>query len=326
MESRRIFGIESPGEFKTCALETFREQYHQVPVYREFCDLLVKNPSNVRRLEDLPFMPIEFFKTHRVLRQGTEAQMVFRSSGTTGSVPSQHYIADLEWYRKSFLKGFEQFYGPPSDYCILAMLPSYQERPDSSLIYMVSDLISRSGHPESWFTGSTPESIYSTLEDLEKSNDRKVLLLGVSFALLDLANRHPRKLERTIVMETGGMKGRRKEMVRKELHQVLGRGFGVQHIHSEYGMTELLSQAYSEEAGLFRCPPWMQVRTRDPEDPLSFVDFGRTGGINVIDLANQNSCSFLATQDLGRLYADGSFEVLGRFDHSDIRGCNLMAL
>ena len=326
MESRRIFGIETPGEFETCALETFLEQYHQVPVYREFCDLLGKNPTNVQRLDDLPFLPIEFFKTHKVLRKGTEAETVFRSSGTTGSSLSQHYIADLEWYRKSFLKGFEHFYGPPSNYCILALLPSYQERPDSSLIHMVSDLISRSGHPESRFAVTNPNSLYSTLEGLEKSGERQILLLGVSFALLDLANRHPRVLERTIVMETGGMKGRRKEMVREELHQILRSGFGVADIHSEYGMTELLSQAYSKGAGLFRCPPWMQVRTRDPEDPLSYVGFGRTGGINVIDLANQDSCCFLATQDLGRLYADGSFEVLGRFDHSDIRGCNLMAL
>lgn len=326
MESRRIFGIETPGEFETCALETFRDQYQQVPVYKEFCDLLGKNPTNVQRLEDLAFLPIEFFKTHKVLRKGKEAETVFRSSGTTGSLLSQHYIADLEWYRLSFLKGFERFYGPPTNYCILAMLPSYQERPDSSLIYMVSDLISRSMHPESRFIGTNPDSLYSTLEDLEKLTDRQVLLLGVSFALLDLASRNARALQRTIVMETGGMKGRRKEMVREDLHKLLRSGFGVEHIHSEYGMTELLSQAYSQGAGLFRCPPWMQVLARDPEDPLSSVDFGRTGGINVIDLANQDSCSFLATQDLGRLYADGSFEILGRFDHSDIRGCNLMAL
>lgn len=325
MESRRIFGIKTPGEFEICALETFREQYQEVPVYREFCDLLGRNPTNVGCLDDLPFLPIEFFKTHKVLRRGSAAEAVFRSSGTTGSVLSQHYVADLGWYRKSFLRGFEWFYGPPSNFCILAMLPSYRERPDSSLIYMVSELIARSGHPESRFTGTNPNTLYGTLQALEKS-DRQVLLLGVSFALLDLATRHPRALGKTIVMETGGMKGRRKEMVREELHQVLRLGFGVESIHSEYGMTELLSQAYSKGSGLFRCPPWMQVRTRDPEDPLSYVGFGRTGGVNVIDLANQNSCCFLATQDLGRSYPDGSFEVLGRFDHSDIRGCNLMAL
>ena len=325
MENRRIFGIESPEEFETCALQTFGEQYLEVPVYREFCDLLGKNPANVHRIADLPFLPIEFFKTHEVLRKNKGTEAIFRSSGTTGSVLSQHHVSDLNRYRDSFLKGFERFYGLPSDYYILAMLPSYQERPDSSLIHMVTELIYRSGHPISGFTGTNPQSLYPILDRLEKS-ETPVLLLGVSFALLDLALRHPRPMKNTIVMETGGMKGRRKEIIREELHQVLCEGFGLEEIHSEYGMTELLSQAYSRGDGLFRCPPWMQVRTRDPEDPLSFTGYGRTGGINVIDLANQDSCSFLATQDLGRLYADGSFEVLGRFDHSDIRGCNLMAL
>lgn len=325
MENRRIFGIETPGEFEACALETFREQYLEVPVYREFCDLLGKNPTNVQGIEQLPFLPIEFFKSRKILRKGKQAETVFRSSGTTGSVLSQHFIADLDRYRESFLGGFKGFYGSPSDYCILAMLPSYRERPDSSLIHMVSELIKLSGHPESRFTAADPASLYPSLERLEKSGTR-ILLLGVSFALLDLATRHPRPLKNTLVMETGGMKGRRKEMVREELHELLCQGFSLDCIHSEYGMTELLSQAYSKGDGLFRCPPWMQVQTRDPEDPLSAAGFGRTGGINVIDLANQDSCCFLATQDLGRLYADGSFEVLGRFDHSDIRGCNLMAL
>jgi hypothetical protein len=325
MENHRIFGIEAPGEFETCALDTFRDQYREVPVYREFCDLLGKKPTNVRAIDHIPFLPIEFFKTHKVLRRGKKAEVIFRSSGTTGSVLSQHYIADLDRYRESFMAGFKRVYGSPSNYCILAMLPSYRERPDSSLIHMVSELIARSGHPESGFTGTSPESLYPVLDRLGKS-DRQVLLLGVSFALLDLATRHPRPLKNTIVMETGGMKGRRREMVREELHQVLCAGFGVEHIHSEYGMTELLSQAYSQGEGLFRPPPWMRVRSRDPEDPLSQVGFGRTGGIDVIDLANQDSCCFIATQDLGRVYADGSFEVLGRFDHSDIRGCNLMAL
>ena len=325
MQRHRIFGIETQGEFESCALETFREQYLEVPVYREFCDYLGKNPANVQRLGELPFLPIEFFKTHQVLRKGNKPEAIFRSSGTTGSLLSQHSVTRLALYRESFLSGFERFYGPANEYCILAMLPSYRERPDSSLIYMVTELIRRSGHPLSGFAGSSPESLYPILDQLEKSQAR-VLLLGVSFALLDLATRHPRPLKNTIVMETGGMKGRRKEMVREELHKILCDGFGLQQIHSEYGMTELLSQAYSKGSGIFRCPPWMQVRTRDPEDPLSPVDFGRTGGIDVIDLANQDSCSFLATQDLGRLYADGSFEILGRFDHSDIRGCNLMAL
>jgi len=242
MENRRIFGIETPGEFEVCALETFREQYLEVPVYREFCDLLGKNPSNVRGIQQLPFLPIEFFKTHKVLRKGRKAETVFRSSGTTGSVLSQHYVADLDRYRESFREGFRRFYGSPSGFCILAMLPSYQERPDSSLIYMVSDLIDLSDHPESRFTGSDPASLYPSLERLEKAGTR-VLLLGVSFALLDLATLYPRPLKNTVVMETGGMKGRRKEMVREELHQILCQGFGLDNIHSEYGMTELLSQA-----------------------------------------------------------------------------------
>lgn len=325
MQHHRIFGIETQGEFESCALETFREQYFGVPVYREFCDHLGKNPTNVKRLGELPFLPIEFFKTHQVLRKGKKPEAVFRSSGTTGSSLSRHSVPDLQVYRESFIKGFERFYGSATGYCILAMLPSYRERPDASLIYMVTELIRQSGHPLSGFTGTKPESLYPILDQLETSSSR-VLLLGVSFALLDLATLSPRPLRNTIVMETGGMKGRRKEMVREELHQILCAGFGLQHIHSEYGMTELLSQAYSKGSGIFRCPPWMRVRTRDPEDPLSAVDLGRTGGIDVIDLANQDSCSFVATQDLGRLYEDGSFEVLGRFDHSDIRGCNLMAL
>ena len=325
MDTQRIFGIKTPGEFEACALETFAGQYSEVPVYREFCDYLGKTPSRVQSLEEIPHLPIELFKTRKVLRQGREAEMVFSSSGTTGSTLSQHYVADLRWYRESFHRAFAHFYGPVSEYCLLAVLPSYQERPGSSLIYMVTELMAHGGHPESRFAPADPETLYPILDRLETAGQR-VLLLGVSYALLDLSLAAPRPLKNVVVMETGGMKGRRKEMVRDELHRVLCEGFSLDVVHSEYGMTELLSQAYSDGAGRFRCPPWMQVRMRDTEDPLSYVPHGRTGGVNVIDLANQHSCSFLATQDLGRNYADGRFSILGRFDHSDIRGCNLMAL
>jgi hypothetical protein len=325
MEIPRIFEIQSSGEFEQLALDTFACQYHEVSLYGEFCNHLGKNPSNVGQLSEIPFLPIEFFKTHKVLKLGASPATVFRSSGTTGSQRSQHFVADLELYRESFTRGFEYFYGPVTDYCILALLPSYQERQDASLIYMVSRLIGQSQHPKSGFITSDPSTLYKRL-DTPGSNKTKVLLLGVSFALLDLSMSLPKNLGQVIVMETGGMKGRRKEMVREELHRVLCKGFGVSHIHSEYGMTELLSQAYSQGDGRFRCPPWMQVRLRDTEDPLAYLGYGRTGGVNIIDLANQHSCAFLATQDLGRLYPDGSFEILGRFDHSDIRGCNLMAL
>jgi len=325
MDVRRIFEIQSSEDFETLALETFSSQYRGVDLYREFCQHLGKNPTNVEQLESIPFLPIEFFKTHRILKAGVSASTVFRSSGTTGSQRSQHFVADPELYRESFTRGFKHFYGSPADYCILALLPSYRERPDASLIYMVSDLIEQSRHPESGFITGDTNTLFETLEQLKRT-ELRVLLLGVSYALLDLALATDQKLDGVILMETGGMKGRRKEMIREELHQILCREFDLSEIHSEYGMTELLSQAYSRGQGRFHCPPWMQVRMRDTEDPLSFLGYGRTGGINIIDLANQYSCAFLATQDLGRYYPDGSFEVLGRFDHSDIRGCNLMAI
>ena len=326
MDIHRIFKIHSPRDFGQLALETFRMQYLEVPVYREFCDHIRIDPRAVDRIEKIPFLPIELFKSHSVLRRGLTPQKVFRSSGTTGSTPSSHHVADLSVYRESFIRGFEYFYGPPSGYCILALLPSYQERGDASLVYMVSELIRLSGDPDSGFiTGEPSAHLPARLQKVGKRGGR-VLLLGVSFALLDLALDDPGLLRNAIVMETGGMKGRKKEMVREELHRILCKKFGLTSIHSEYGMTELLSQAYSMADGLFRCPPWMGVVIRDSEDPLAYPGHGRTGGINVIDLANRDSCAFLATQDLGRSYADGSFEVLGRFDHSDVRGCNLMAL
>lgn len=325
MASSTIFSLQSDAEFIRLARNTFEQQYQSIPVYREFCDLLGKTPQEVHTLEQIPFLPISFFKTHRVCNPELAEEIVFSSSGTTGMELSRHFVAKLELYRESFKTAFELFYGPASAYCILALLPSYQERPGSSLIYMVDFLIKNSEDPNSCFLTGNLASNAAYINECNRGN-RPVLLIGVSYALLDLAAAHPMKLHNTIVMETGGMKGRRKELVREALHQELKQGFGVLEIHSEYGMTELLSQAYSAGSGLFKTPPWMKILLRDTEDPLSYVGTGKTGGLNVIDLANQNSCSFIATQDLGKMHANGTFEVLGRFDHSDIRGCNLLAL
>lgn len=325
MDPMRIFNITEAAEFSALSLELFREQYRTLPVYHEFCNHLGRTAENVRTLRDIPFLPVEFFKTQPLIRTGHEAEAVFRSSGTTGSQTSQHPVADLNLYRESFTRGFEAFYGAPQQYCILALLPSYTERPDSSLIYMVESLVRQSGNPESGFISGPPQELREQILHCDRGS-KPVLLIGVSFALLDLAEHYPMELKQTYIMETGGMKGRKKEMVREALHQILCKGFGVDRIHSEYGMTELLSQAYSRGFGRFHSPPWMRVLSRDPEDPFAYLGPGRSGGLNIIDLANQYSCAFLATQDLGKFHEDGSFEVLGRFDHSDIRGCNLMAL
>ncbi|MGB7393621.1 MAG: acyl transferase, partial [Pricia sp.] len=256
---------------------------------------------------------------------GMQSEVVFTSSGTTGSLTSRHYVKDIGVYEKSFRKAFFHFYGSISEYCVLALLPSYLEREGSSLIYMVDDLIQKSGHPESGFYLNDLKGLKNQLVQLEASGT-KTLLIGVSFALLDLAETYPLKLQNTIIMETGGMKGRRRELIRDELHHILKSAFGVDRIHSEYGMTELLSQAYSKGNGHFETPPWMKILIRDTEDPLTYQPIGKTGGINVIDLANRNSCAFIATQDLGKMHPNGSFEILGRFDHSDVRGCNLMVM
>jgi phenylacetate-coenzyme A ligase PaaK-like adenylate-forming protein len=325
MLQEKIFNIKSVEEFNALALEVFKFQFENNKVYRSFCDLLYIHPSDVKKTEDIPFLPIGFFKTHEVLSSAQKPVISFSSSGTTGSVTSKHHVTDLSIYEKSYLSGFRQFYDTIEDYVVLALLPSYLEREGSSLIYMVDDLIKKSKHPESGFYLNNLDEINEKLIALDQSG-QKVLLIGVSFALLDLIEEYQFQLNNTIVMETGGMKGRRKEIIRPELHQLLKDGFGVSEIHSEYGMTELLSQAYSKGNGIFECPPWMKVLTRDTEDPLSIQKANRTGGVNVIDLANMNSCSFIATQDLGKTHNDDSFEILGRFDHSDIRGCNLMAL
>jgi phenylacetate-coenzyme A ligase PaaK-like adenylate-forming protein len=320
-----IFNIKSDAEFDTLALEIFRFQFENNSVYRSFCDLLYRHPSDVKHIEDIPFLPIQFFKTHQVVSTNNPIEKTFTSSGTTGSITSKHLVTDLMLYEDSYLEGFKHFYGNIEDYVVLALLPSYLERDGSSLIYMANDLISKSKQPESGFYLNNLEDLAQTILQLEASG-QKTVLMGVSFALLDLIEQFQFNLKHTIVMETGGMKGRRKEIIRQELHHILHTGFGITQIHSEYGMTELLSQAYSRGNGVFDCPPWMKILTRDTEDALTLQQPNKTGGINVIDLANLNSCSFIATQDLGKVDENGQFEIIGRFDNSDIRGCNLMAL
>ena len=320
-----IFNIKSNTDFEALALEVFKFQFKNNKVYRSFCDLLYKHPSDIKSINEIPFLPIQFFKSHNVLSTSLPIEKTFTSSGTTGSITSKHLVSDLKLYEASYLKAFKHFYGQIEDYVVLALLPSYLERNGSSLIYMVNDLIDKSKQAKSGFYLNNLEELAETIKTLE-SQEQKTLLIGVSFALLDLVETDQFNLKHTTIMETGGMKGRRKEIIRQELHQILQKGFGVNQIHSEYGMTELLSQAYSKGNGIFECPPWMKIVTRDTEDALSIQQPNKTGGINVIDLANLNSCSFIATQDLGKVYDNGEFEIIGRFDNSDIRGCNLMAL
>ncbi len=315
--------ISSDSEFEEKAFQTFSHQFENNPVYRSFCDLLYIHPSDVKEIQQIPFLPIQFFKSHQILSTTNAVQEIFSSSGTTGSITSKHYVNDLSLYEKSYLAGFKHFYGNIEDYVVLALLPNYLERKGSSLIYMVNDLIQKSKNSDSGFYLNNLDELATKLTTLDNQG-KKVLLIGVSFALLDLVEAYSFNLKNTIVMETGGMKGRRKELIRKELHSILKQGFGTSEIHSEYGMTELLSQGYSTGNGIFNCPPWMKVLTRDTEDPLTIENNNKTGGINVIDLANYNSCSFIATQDLGKIYGENSFEIIGRFDNSDIRGCNLM--
>ena len=320
-----IFTISNQKQFDKIALKVFRFQYENNKVYREFCDYLNTNPQEVKSLAKIPFLPIQFFKSHEVVSNTNPVETTFTSSGTTGMITSKHLITDVSLYEDSYRNGFKQFYGNIEDYAVLALLPSYLEREGSSLIYMVEDLIQLSNKEHSGFFLHNHEELIEKLEMLDQAG-QNVILIGVTYALLDLIEKHQFDLQNTIIMETGGMKGKRKEMIREELHKILCKGFGVNTIHSEYGMTELLAQAYSFGEGIFECPSWIHVLMRDPEDALTYVDYGKTGGINVIDLSNINSCSFIATQDLGKKYPNNSFEVLGRFDNSDIRGCNLMVL
>lgn len=303
-------------------MKIFHYQASQCPVYSEFISGLGINPSSVQKISEIPFLPIQFFKSHSVISGNKKPEITF-SSSATGGVQSKHHVTDLSIYEHSFREGFEKFYGDIDQYAILALLPSYLERGGSSLIYMVDDLIRESKNSESGYFLNNHADLYRTLQKLKEKNTAAILI-GVTYALLDFAEQYKIDFPELIIMETGGMKGKRKELIREELHGILCEGFGVTSIHSEYGMTELLSQAYSQGNGIFKCPPWMRISIRDINDPFDLLDAGKTGGINVIDLANLNSCVFIATQDLGRLYADGNFEVLGRFDNSDIRGCNLM--
>ncbi len=319
-----IFSISNDSDFAKIALQVYHQQAVECEPYRLFHQYLNKNHIHVNNLNDIPFLPIEFFKTHQIITgKNINSEVVFSSSGTTGQVLSKHYVTDLSTYIKSFMHGFEFFYGSIKDYCILALLPNYYEREGSSLVYMTNYLIEKSNHQQSGFYLHNIAELNNQLLALE-AKGQKTILIGVSYALLDLIDKYQYQLKSTIIMETGGMKGKRKELLKSDLHQLLMNGFGVNSIHSEYGMTELLSQAYSYGSGLYHCPPWMNILVRDKNDPFQILESNYSGGINIIDLANINSCSFIATQDLGKVHDDGSFEILGRFDNSDIRGCNLM--
>ena len=325
ISTQDIFTISSQKQFEKMALKVFCFQYENNLIYQEFCDFLKTDVQRVKSLEQIPFLPIQFFKSQKVVSNKNSIQETFTSSGTTGLMTSKHFVTDISLYEESYRKGFSQFYGNIEDYVVLALLPSYLEREGSSLIYMVEDLIQMTNNTESGFYLHNHEELIEKLVKLDNGG-QNVILIGVTYALLDLIEKQTFNLKNTIIMETGGMKGKRKEMIREELHAQLCTGFGVYAIHSEYGMTELLSQAYSLGEGVFECPSWMQILVRDTEDALTFVKEGKTGGINVIDLANVNSCSFIATQDLGKKNPNTTFEVLGRFDNSDIRGCNLMVI
>ncbi len=318
-----IFSVSASG-FADLALQLFHWQYQQNPIYRQWCDLTIKHPHTIKTIESIPALPVGFFKTQTIQTGNYPLTHFFESSGTTKTSNSKHWVKDMGLYRKSFMQAFELFYGRPEDWCIIGLLPAYLERPHSSLVMMVEELIKDSKHPESGFYLYEHENLSNTLKLLE-SKKQKTLLIGVTFALLDFAESFPQQLKYTTVMETGGMKGRRREMTRLEVHNQLSMQLGVEKIHSEYGMTELLSQAYSRGDGVFVCPPWLKILVRDEEDPLTVRSSGR-GVINIIDLANADSAAFIATDDVGMIYEDGSFEVFGRLDNSDIRGCSLMLI
>jgi hypothetical protein len=314
--------IENERQFAECAMDTFRYQAKNNKVYAEFLTHMGIKPETINNIEEIPFLPIEFFKSRVIICEEKPAEKIFYSSGTGGE-RSKHYVANIELYHKSFLKGFSLMYGDIEDYCVLALLPSYLERSDSSLVYMTQELIRKGKNPDSGFYLNNLGDLATKLVHLEEKK-QKTLLLGVSYSLLDLIENHTFSTRYTTVMETGGMKGKRKEMVREELHSRLCDGFGTTMVHSEYGMTELLSQAYSKGKGIFDPVPWMRIKIRDINDSKTLLSIGKAGGINIIDLANYYSCSFIATQDVGILLPNNQFIISGRFDNSDIRGCNLM--
>ncbi|MCD4793280.1 MAG: acyltransferase [Bacteroidales bacterium] len=322
---KEIFNINSSEQFNEVCLKVFNYQYKENKIYKKYVDELKVKINNIENCDQIPFLPVEFFKTHKIITGTGVVQKIFKSSGTTGFVASSHYITDLNIYEKSFVKTFNLFYGKPEKYTFLALLPSYSERNDSSLIYMVQKLMNISNKKDNRFYLYDHQELFEKITDLEKQN-KKTILFGVSFALIDFFEKYNIELKHTTIIETGGMKGRKKEIVREELHSVIKSATGLSGIHSEYGMTELLSQAYSKSNNLYKTPPWMKILIRDTNDPFDYIETGKSGGINIIDLANIYSCSFIETKDLGKKLSDGSFEVLGRFDDSDIRGCNLMVL
>ena len=318
-----FLNIKTSENFNHLALKIFNYQFSNCKVYRSYCDLIKINPSDVKNYKQIPFLPISLFKTTKVKSFKGKSEKKFFSSSTSNDIPSKHYVKSLDSYSKSFMTCFNKFYGKESNYVILALLPSYLERKNSSLIYMVETLIKKSNKKDSGFYLYNYNKLIKTLKKLESTN-QKTILIGVSFALIDLIKYKKIKLKNTIVMETGGMKGRQKEISRKELHKLICNGFGIEEVHSEYGMTELLSQAYSTGNGIFKTPPWMKILIRSIDDPLESIGYEKAGGINIIDLANIDSCSFIATDDLGKKLKKGGFEILGRFDNSDLRGCNLL--
>lgn len=327
---KEIFNADNAA-WPDLALKIFAFQYENNTLYRRYCDILGKSPAGITRPEQIPFLPIQFFKSQKVVSELFDPAIIFESSGTTGSINSKHFVKDIHIYEQSFLAGFEKFYGDPRDYCIIGLLPSYLERGSSSLVYMVNELIKLSDHPGGGFYLYEHEKLQQTLLQNEKEGI-KTLLIGVTYALLDFAEAFPMNLKHTIIMETGGMKGRREELTRAAVHDILKSSFGLSAIHSEYGMTELLSQAYSAGDGLFYTSDTMKIFLRAEDDPFDVyaeIPGGKSfasGAVNIIDLANIYSCSFIATDDMGKIYADGSFEILGRLDNSDIRGCGLMIL
>lgn len=323
MKIDSIFHIKDENQFNKKCIEVFGHQYENNTIYRQFCEQLDASPKVIDHYMDIPFLPIEFFKSHKIQSGDQNPDIIFSSSGTTGSITSKHYVNNIEYYELSFRNALTQFYPDCKNHAILALLPSYLEREGSSLIYMVEDMIKQSTRQESGFFLHNHHELYEVLMHLQAMST-PTILIGVTFALLDFIEQYEIDYPELIVMETGGMKGKRREMIREEVHVLLKSGFGVSAIHSEYGMTELLSQAYSYGEGIFKTPAWMRVLIRDTNDPLTYLEKGKTGAINIIDLANYHSCSFIATQDLGKRHEDNYFEVLGRFDYSDVRGCNLL--
>ncbi len=320
--SKRIFNISNEDEFNSIALEVFDFQYKNITVYKKYVDLVKSQTKSINDYKEIPFLPIDFFKSNHIIADNSKIEKTFLSSGTSNTIRSKHLVKDLKLYEQTFSAGYKHFYSDPKEWTILALLPSYLDQGDSSLIYMVNNFIKKSENPESNYINYDLDVLKNLILKLKNKN---VLLIGVSYALLELSELDSFNLENWVIMETGGMKGRRKEMVRQELHQQLKKAFNVDAIHSEYGMTELLSQAYSKKNGIFKTPPWMKFIIRDFEDPYSLAKINSSGGINIIDLANIYSCSFIETQDIGKEVEKDSFEILGRFDQSEVRGCNLLS-